>query len=589
MTLTKGLLGLGLSLLALSSASCSRPPTVLITVEDVPSAARSLHIIPAHMGLASLNELEPFELPQPSPGVSTFLLRLPESFSGDVAVQVAAYQQPGGKGCLLGVGDNSLTELAGVDSNLRVQLKPVSDSVCNGQRPLLLAATPGRGLASGDETVTLTGWGFKPGASVSFNGTAAKSITYKSASQIEVRTPARVGLGLAELRAANKDGMFHARKDLFRFYTNDVDFGGLPINDATTMFDIGGLVVDRLYPGNPTVIVAMAATMRQQQEVRILRVEFPLTINNDKVDLKPLAPMGMMAQPSGIATRDMNGDGIPDLIVAISTLNKVVVIKNDGNGTYTFDAAKNVFDVGAEPQGLVVADLNGDKLADIATANRTANTVSILINNGQGGFLPKTDISTDAGPTSLGVTDLDQDGDIDIVATCYSKGTMKSILSDGKGTFSEGPSLTVGSNPSYIEVRDLDSDGVEDLVMVNEGSSQITVFINKSKNGNINPNLYTLSTTANPQPFVLADVNGDAYDDLLVPCRGTDMTKPGVVDIFLNDKGTGFKMVTPKTFTLAASCTQVSRVATVDATSDGLLDVAALCQRGGAVLKNQSQ
>jgi hypothetical protein len=589
MTLTKGLLGLGLSLLGLTSASCSRPPTVLITVEDLPAMARSLHIIPAHMGLASLNELEPFELPQPSPSVSTFLLRLPDGLTGDITVQAAAYAESGAKGCVLSAGDNSLMELQGQDSTLRVQLKPVADSVCSGQRPLLLGASPSRGLASGDETVTLTGWGFKPGATVSFNGTAARSVTYKSATQIEVRTPARVGLGLAEIRAANKDGTAHARKDLFRFYTDLVDFGGLPINDSTTMFDIGGLVVDRLYPGNPAVLVAMAATMRVQQEVRVLRVEFPLSITDDNIDLRPLAPMGMMAVPSGIATRDMDADGIPDLIVAISSLNKVVVIKNGGNGNYSFNPTTSAFNVGSDPQGLVVTDLNGDKLADIVTANRAADTVSILMNNGQGGFMPKVDIGTDAGPVSLVVSDLDQDGDQDIIVACYTKGTMKAILGNGNGTFLEGPSLMVGSRPSYIEARDLDGDKIEDLVIVNEGSSNLTIFVNKSKGGAINPNLSNLTTSPNPQPFVLADVNGDAYDDLLVPCRGTDMTKPGVVDVFLNNKGMGFTGVTPKTFPLAISCTQVSRIATVDATSDGLLDMAALCQRGGAVLKNQSQ
>ncbi|MFO0578474.1 MAG: FG-GAP-like repeat-containing protein [Polyangia bacterium] len=405
MTLTKGLLGLGLSLATLTGASCSRPPTVLITVEDVPPEARSLHVIPAHMNLASLNDLEPFELPQPTPKNTTFLLRLPEGLAGDVAVQVAAYQQAGAKGCLLSVGDNSLPELAGQDSSLRVPLKPVTDTQCTGQRPLLLSASPTRGNTTGGETVTLTGWGFKPGGSVSFNGTAAKSIMYKTASTLEVSTPARVGIGPAEIKVANKDGQSHARKDLFRFFTNDVDFGGLPINDSTTVFDIGGLVVDRFYPSNPLVLVSMAASMRLQQEIRIIRVEFPLSLNDDKVDLRPLAPMGQMATPSGIASRDMDGDGIPDLVVAISDQAKVVVIKNDGAGKYTYDPVKSVFAVGAGPQGLAITDLNGDKMPDIVTANKTDNNVSVLINDGQGGFQPQVKYKTDQGPVSVVITD----------------------------------------------------------------------------------------------------------------------------------------------------------------------------------------
>ncbi|ETX06828.1 MAG: hypothetical protein ETSY2_14765 [Candidatus Entotheonella gemina] len=54
-----------------------------------------------------------------------------------------------------------------------------------------------------------------------------------------------------------------------------------------------------------------------------------------------------------------------------------------GNGTFT--AGQRVA-VGIGPTSIAVADLNGDGHADLVTANRTSNDVSILLGRGNGIF-----------------------------------------------------------------------------------------------------------------------------------------------------------------------------------------------------------
>jgi hypothetical protein len=73
----------------------------------------------------------------------------------------------------------------------------------------------------------------------------------------------------------------------------------------------------------------------------------------------------------------INGDGLPDLVVAVSNGNTVSVLLANGDGTF-----KNhiMTTVGSDPIGVTVADFNGDNLPDVVTANSSSNDVSVLIN-----------------------------------------------------------------------------------------------------------------------------------------------------------------------------------------------------------------
>src|SRR5437016_2479890 len=51
------------------------------------------------------------------------------------------------------------------------------------------------------------------------------------------------------------------------------------------------------------------------------------------------------------------------------------------------------FDTGSYPLSVAVADLNGDGKPDLVAANNLANTVSVLLGNGDGTFGAKTDFA----------------------------------------------------------------------------------------------------------------------------------------------------------------------------------------------------
>ena len=84
-----------------------------------------------------------------------------------------------------------------------------------------------------------------------------------------------------------------------------------------------------------------------------------------------------------VAIGDLNGDGKPDLATANGTTNTVSVLLNRGDGSFR---AKLDYSTGHGPGSVAIGDLNGDGKPDLATANDDANTVSVLLNRGDGAF-----------------------------------------------------------------------------------------------------------------------------------------------------------------------------------------------------------
>jgi hypothetical protein len=98
-----------------------------------------------------------------------------------------------------------------------------------------------------------------------------------------------------------------------------------------------------------------------------------------------------------------NGDGTLDLAVADLTSFSVSVLLNTCVTTcaaLSFGAATD-FNVGTTPVSVAVGDLNADGKLDLAVANADSNNVSILLGTGTGSFAAATNFAVGTRPLSV--------------------------------------------------------------------------------------------------------------------------------------------------------------------------------------------
>lgn len=195
------------------------------------------------------------------------------------------------------------------------------------------------------------------------------------------------------------------------------------------------------------------------------------------------------------------------------------------------------YPVGAGPAQIIVADFNGDHIPDLATANNLSNTVSILINNGDGTFRPHVDFATGPAPIGLAAVDWNKDGKMDLVVVNSGADPAHSIsilLGNGDGTFQPHHDIAGAPNANAIAVGDFNHDGNPDIatssnspvnaVYVTLGNGHGGVLAQKVTSG------FGEQAPAGAQPFLVtkiarADFNRDGKDDLyyIECCGGFDI------------------------------------------------------------------
>jgi hypothetical protein len=193
---------------------------------------------------------------------------------------------------------------------------------------------------------------------------------------------------------------------------------------------------------------------------------------------------GLEAAPLSIAVADMNGDGFPDIVTANSDGN-VAVILGDGAGVFTA-VATGPFAAGSGPRSVAVGDFNGDGVPDLAVADFNGAGVTVLLGNaanvtgGTFGFSYPlgNPFSVGTRPYSVVVGDFNGDGIPDLATANFSDGTVSVLLGNGSGSFTPASApFPVGSDPESIVAADFDGDGKLDLAAANTGGTTVTVLL----------------------------------------------------------------------------------------------------------------
>jgi hypothetical protein len=178
-----------------------------------------------------------------------------------------------------------------------------------------------------------------------------------------------------------------------------------------------------------------------------------------------------------VAVGDFNGDGKPDIVGGVDgsgsdiSSDSVSVLLNNGDGTF---AAAQSYPLGRSPTAFAVGDFNRDGKVDIVTANADG-TVLVLLNNGNGTFGTAQNYAISGPANSVAVGDFNHDGFLDVVTTGAE---MDLLLNNGNGTF--GAYQPVGPAGSNVVTDNFVSAGFFDLAQIDASQNSIDVLLNNA-------------------------------------------------------------------------------------------------------------
>jgi len=222
-------------------------------------------------------------------------------------------------------------------------------------------------------------------------------------------------------------------------------------------------------------------------------------------------------QAYSVFCADLDGDGDLDLAVANTGSNSVSILMNYGDGT--FQDAVN-YGVGDAPVSVFCADLDGDADLDLAVANFASDSVSILKNNGDGTFEPAVNYGTGDGPLSVFCADLDGDDYLDLAVANSSSNNVSILKNNGDGTFYLDSNYVAGDVPYSVFCADLDGDNDLDLAVANTGSNDVSIL--KNNGDGTYQTAVNYGTGYAPLSVFCADLDNDNDLDLAVANRNSD-------------------------------------------------------------------
>ncbi len=164
---------------------------------------------------------------------------------------------------------------------------------------------------------------------------------------------------------------------------------------------------------------------------------------------------------SSVALGDVNGDGAPDIVTTnyYDLQASVLLNNNDGSGAFGSPAFMSVGSYYV--RSVALGDVNEDGAADIVTgAEQNPTTglgaVSVLLNDGSGGFGGLQLVDSAYATTSVALGDMNEDGHLDIAASGYYGFAVSVLLN-----LSSPTALTL-YDPNGLEVTSSTS-GTEDF------------------------------------------------------------------------------------------------------------------------------
>jgi hypothetical protein len=344
-----------------------------------------------------------------------------------------------------------------------------------------------------------------------------------------VNIPCGAG-GNAEVASADFDGDTHADIALAG-YASDTLY--ILMNNGSGGFDAPVAYYAGDYPCG--LIIADVNNDTYLDVVTANRVGTDINVFTGKADgtLNSRVSYSMGQDNFDVAAGDFDEDGWLDLAVGSWNNSRLVIMRNNGNGTFTLDR----WFENSSPRCVLAAQLNGDTHIDIV-APVGSDYLRILYSDGAGAFPGPLTHYIESGATDFATGDVDANGTVDVVFSNSPAQSVYVVRNHGDSTFGSLETTSIpGGYPAHIVLADLTNSDGPDIVVADSVRDSLHILLNNGSGGFIVSE--QLTTGHKPSAPIAAHLNSDAYLDIAV--TNVDGNS---VSVFLNDNDGTFTLDT---------------------------------------------
>ena len=202
------------------------------------------------------------------------------------------------------------------------------------------------------------------------------------------------------------------------------------------------------------------------------------------------SPVGVFnSVATAFAVADFNRDGKLDVaVLELQNTYALQILAGNGDGTFSIGAG---YGLGSNPVAIALGDLNGDGIPDIVVGGNNISGaapsyISVFLGNGDGTFQGPTTTEAGNGIGAIVISDFNLDGKQDVVVSNANWGDVSLLLGNGDGTFQtplqfSGVGTQFTGRGSALAVADFDGNGSPDIA--EENFTGIFLLLSAGQNG----------------------------------------------------------------------------------------------------------
>ena len=251
----------------------------------------------------------------------------------------------------------------------------------------------------------------------------------------------------------------------FNFALNAADGSGLFLpTDSDRLSTIDRIAPMRPVDGQGDDRAAVAITLNGSTTGAVVR----LNSTTNPTDWLTISVFTLPQVGVDVATGDVDGDGRDDAIYCHSSGPSAITVVNQQPGG-SFLVGSSFAATGGAWTRVATGDVTGDNVPDVIVMDAASGALRILGNDGAGAF---SALGSFALPQPLSadvaIGDVDGDGKADVIVGAgpqgLANGSVRVVRGDGSGGLLDSTFILAPAPVASVALADIDGDGVNDLL-----------------------------------------------------------------------------------------------------------------------------